>query len=82
MHVELPRQVQAFLHQLVADGHYESEQAAVLEAVRLLESRERLRADIQVGLDDSEAGRVSDEEAVFSRLKAKLDRLDNEQRSH
>lgn len=47
----------------IASGRFRSEEEAVKEGLNLLQSREQkldaLRKDIQIGLDDLEAGRSS-----------------------
>jgi len=65
-----------FVDGLVAAGTYKSSEDAVREAFRLLMSREKLKAELQLGLDDLEAGRIFSEEEVFAELEAELDRLD------
>ena len=58
--------------QLVRSGQYESRDAVLAEAVRALQKREAdraaLLAEIQVGIDDIEAGRVHDLDEVFEEL--------------
>jgi antitoxin ParD1/3/4 len=74
MNVSLTPELEAFVHDKVASGRYTSASEVVRESLRLLEEREwirqrrvdELRAEIQKGIDDIEAGRVielnSDEE--------------------
>lgn len=67
MNVSLPRELAAFVEDEVASGDYGTPSEVVREALRLLR-REReqyeqkmavLRREIQVGLDDIDAGRIS-----------------------
>ncbi|MEX0867544.1 MAG: CopG family transcriptional regulator [Pirellulales bacterium] len=57
MQLNLPSDINAFVQNLVTQGRFENEQEAVVEGIRLLMSREQLRAEIQEGirqLDDDE----------------------------
>jgi antitoxin ParD1/3/4 len=67
MNVSLPAEMMAFVEAEVAGGDYASASEVVRDALRLLR-RERaaeqeriaiLRREIQLGLDDAEAGRLS-----------------------
>ena len=62
MSTSVPPEYQQFVAQRVASGRFRSEEDAVTEGLDLLRRREQkldaLRADLQVGLDDIEAGRV------------------------
>ena len=64
-----------FIKAQVAEGRYGSASEVVREALRRMEEEkkrfEKLKADLQEGLDDIEAGRVADGEEVFARLRAK-----------
>ena len=66
MNVSLTPELERFVRDKVESGKYNSASELVRESLRLLDERdqmyqiklERLRADIQVGLDDIDAGRV------------------------
>jgi antitoxin ParD1/3/4 len=67
MNVSLPRELAAFVEDEVASGDYGTASEVVREALRLLR-REReqykqkmaiLRRELQIGMDDIEAGRIS-----------------------
>lgn len=69
MNVSLPRELAAFVEDEVASGEYGTASEVVRDALRLLR-RERaayeeklaiLRREIQIGLDDIEAGRISND---------------------
>lgn len=68
MNVSLPAELAAFVEGEVASGGYSTASEVVRDALRLLR-REReqyeqkmavLRREIQIGMDDIEAGRISD----------------------
>jgi antitoxin ParD1/3/4 len=60
MNVEIPAEFQQFVHQVIDAGSYQSEEAVVGEALRLLQHRQRrldeLRREIQPALDDLDRG--------------------------
>ena len=83
--VELPEDAVEFVRQCVAAGGYDDATAVVVAGLRLLEQRdseerqklERMRAEVQKGMDDLENGRYieisSDED-----LDALFDQVDRE----
>ena len=71
MSVSLIATVEARLHSLVASGAYPDENAAVSEALDLLERRDRLRAAIGVGLAQLDRGEGIDGDIVFDELEAR-----------
>lgn len=60
MTVEIPADLQEFVHQVIADGSYKSAADVVSQAIRLLEERRRrideLRREIQPALDRLDRG--------------------------
>lgn len=79
MNGELPPELQSFVQELVSKGIYDSEISAVIEGVRLLEARERLRADLQVGIDQLDAGLGLSEDEVFPEIFEELKKIEREQ---
>ncbi len=65
MNIELPADQQAFLADLVATGRYGSVGEAVREGVDLLISREDLKQQIQLGIDQADRGELIDHDTVF-----------------
>jgi len=67
MNVSLSRQLQGFIEKKVRTGRYQTASEVVREGLRLIEDRDtqralqlrRLRAEIQVGLDQIEKGHVA-----------------------
>jgi antitoxin ParD1/3/4 len=67
MNVSLSLQLQGFIEKKVRTGRYQTASEVVREGLRLIEDRDaeralrlrRLRAEIQVGLDQIEKGRVA-----------------------
>ena len=79
MSAVIPPEFQPFVIDGLASGRFRSEEDAVKEGLNLLRSREQkleaLRKDIQIGLDDLEAGRSSpfDADAIIKRGRQRLD---------
>lgn len=71
MNIQLPNDAMQFVEGLVASGEFESANDAVSEGVRLLMNRQRLRADIQKGFDELDAGLGVDGEDLFAELRAR-----------
>ena len=70
MDVQIPQEQQAIVERLVATGRFSSVQEAVSEGIRLLASNERLRQEIQAGIDQADRGELFDHDTVFAQLKA------------
>lgn len=78
--VALPEALEAFVRQRVASGRFASASEVVREALALLERRERarevaldeIRAEIQQGIEQAEAGQLRDGEAAFAEIREKL----------
>ncbi len=69
MHVDLSSDVAQFIEGLVASGVYQSADEAVADGVRLLMSRQQLRAEIQKGIDELDAGQGIEGDKVFAELR-------------
>ncbi len=80
MDLNLPGEANDFVKGLVAQGKYQNEEAAVVEGIRLLMGREKLRDEIQVGIEQLDRGESCDEETLFSELGAAIDEVEASQR--
>jgi antitoxin ParD1/3/4 len=69
MRIELPTDAIQFVEGLVASGQFESADDAIAEGVRLLMGRQQLRADMQKGIDELDAGQGINGEEVFADLR-------------
>ena len=70
MNVQIPQEQQAIVEELVAAGRFSSVQEAISEGIRLLASNEKLRLEIQVGIDQADRGELFEHDTVFAQLKA------------
>ncbi len=69
MQVDLPAEQQMFIENVVASGRFSSQNDAICEAVRLLVSRERLKDEIRIGVEQAERGMLIDHDTVFDHLR-------------
>lgn len=72
MNLNLPAEASEFVKGLVSQGKYKSEEAAVVDGIRLLMGREKLRSEIQLGIGQLERGESCDEETVFTEVDAAI----------
>lgn len=72
MNLNLPVEANDFVRSLVEQGKYQSEEAAVIDGLRLLMGRERLREEIAVGVEGLERGESFNEDAVFAEVEAEI----------
>jgi len=79
MDLKLPSEINAFVKGLVSQGRFDSEESAVVEGVRLLMTREKLRAEIQTGIEQLNDGQCSDEETVFAEVNAEINDIESSQ---
>jgi antitoxin ParD1/3/4 len=78
--VTLPPELDAFIEERVASGRFATAGEAVREGLRLLEAREQereavlteLRQEIELGVEQAKAGKLSDGRAFFEQLRQKI----------
>ena len=75
MNIDLPPDASQFIQGLVASGEYDSPEEAVAEGIRLLMGRQKLRADIQKGIDELDAGQGIEGEQVFAELRQRAENM-------
>lgn len=79
MNLNLPVEANDFVKSLVAQGKYQTEEAAVIEGIRLLMGRERLRSEINKGVEQLDRGESFGEETVFNELEAEINKIESSQ---
>ncbi len=75
MNVQLNSESLQFVEGLVAAVQFKSAEEAVAEGVRLLMSQQKLRAELQKGIDEADAGLTVDGEEVFAELRERANKL-------
>ena len=73
--IDLPADAVQFIEGLVASGQFPSADEAVAEGLRLLMSRQNLRAEIQKGIDELDSGKGIDGNRVFDELRERAKQL-------
>lgn len=81
MKLNLPTEANDFIKGLVAQGKYKSEEEAVVDGVRLLMGREKLRNEIQLGVEQLDRGESCDDETVFAEVDAVIDEIEESNQS-
>lgn len=81
MNIELVPTLERLVQDKVRSGHYRSASDVVGEALRLMEERDRrnddLRDQLLHALETQRRGDLLDGEAIFDRLEAELEALDD-----
>ena len=75
MIVQLTADTTQFVEGLVASGQYSSADEVVADELRLLMSRQQLRAEMQIGIDELDAGMGIDGAQVFAELRKHAQKL-------
>lgn len=70
MDIQIPDEQRSIIESLVASGRFASPQEAISEGIRLLASSEKLRQEIEVGINQAERNEVCDHDTVFAQLRA------------
>lgn len=70
MDIQIPQEQQAIIEGLIAAGRFSSVQEVISEGIRLLASTEKMRQEIQVGIDQADRGELIDHDTVFAQLKS------------
>lgn len=75
MNLEIPAELNLFVREMIAKGTYRDASELLIEGLRLLQSREQLRRDVDAGIQQLEAGQGIDGEVVFARLEERARRI-------
>lgn len=82
MNLNLPVEANDFVKGLVAQGKYQNEQEAVVDGIRLLMGREKLRREIQTGVDQLDRGESCEEANVFAEVDTAIDEVERSQQDN
>ncbi len=78
MNINLPNDFNEFVKNIVVEGRFESEEAVIVEGLRLLMSREELRREIAKGIKQLDEGDWIDGDTVFRELHEQIDAIEAE----
>jgi antitoxin ParD1/3/4 len=77
MNVSLTPELEQLVQNKVQTGRYNSASEVVREALRLMEDRDQIKAEVRkkiaAGLESARAGRLSDGDEFFAQMEAELD---------
>jgi len=76
MNVDVPSELDQFLRQLIVDGVVANENEAILEGLRLLQARQQLRHDVNLGVEQLDRGERIDGDEVFERLEHRISKVE------
>lgn len=76
MNVHLTAELEQMVQAKVKSGRYNSASEVVREALRLMEERDAVRADVRkmilAGYESAQAGRLVDGDAFFDQMEAEM----------
>ena len=72
MTVDIPSDLAPFVERLIAERRFLSESEVLAEGLRLLQSRESLRAAVRHGFSQLDEGQSLPAEAVFDQAKERI----------
>jgi len=78
MNVELSSDASSFIDSLVSSGDFQTPSEAVAEGIRLLMSREKLRSEVQAGIDDADAGNLVDADEVYAEARRRIQAVEGQ----
>ena len=69
MAIEITPELASTVQSIYAGGQYASEGEVLATALQLLQQRDQLRRDLQMGIDELDRGERLDADQVFSELR-------------
>ena len=78
MSTEIPGDYGSIVQQLIAQGKFQDEQEVVAEGIRLVIAREKLRADVQAGIDELDRGECVDSEEVYAEARRRIKAVEDQ----
>ena len=77
MTTEIPSDLVPFVQRMVSEKRFLNESDVLAEGLRLLQSRETLRAEVRKGFDQLDAGQGIPAEDVYRRAEQRIRRIEN-----
>ena len=79
MNVEIPADYGAVVQKLISDGRFRDTEEIVAEGLRLVVMREKLRQDVQAGIDDLNAGHRIPASQVYAEARRRITAIEDPQ---
>lgn len=77
MTTEIPSDLVPFVQRMVSEKRFLNESDVLAEGLRLLQSRETLRAEVRKGFDQLDAGQGIPAEDVYRRAELRIQQIEN-----
>ena len=77
MTTEIPSDLVPFVQRMVSEKRFLNESDVLAEGLRLLQSRETLRAEVRKGFDQLDAGQGIPAEDVYRRAEHRIQQIEN-----
>ncbi len=77
MTTEIPSDLVPFVQRMVSEKRFLNESDVLAEGLRLLQSRETLRAEVRKGFDQLDAGQGIPAEDVYRRAEQRIQQIEN-----
>ena len=77
MTTEIPSDLVPFVQRMVSEKRFLNESDVLAEGLRLLQSRETLRAEVRKGFDQLDAGQGIPAEEVYRRAEQRIQQIEN-----
>jgi antitoxin ParD1/3/4 len=79
MNVEIPGDYSPVVQKLISDGRFRDAEELVAEGLRLVSMREKLREDIQAGLNELNAGQSVEASEAHAEARRRIKALEDRQ---
>ena len=79
MSIEIPADFSPAVQRLIADGRFRDESDIIAEGLRLVIMHEKLREEVQEGLDDLAAGNRIDADTVYKEARTRIKEIEKRQ---
>ena len=79
MSTDIPSDYGSIVQKLIAQGKFQDEQEVVAEGIRLVIARDKLHADIQVGIDELDRGESIDAKEVYAEARRRIKAIEDQQ---
>ena len=78
MSIEIPGDLAPFVERMVSERRFQSTEEVMLEGLRLLQARERLRDEVREGFDQLDRGQMVTADEVFARAERRIAEIEQD----